>query len=68
MILLREVIFDGFSGRNVVGVMIFMIGCVNFVVIGWENCIVWMLLVSGFVMFREGFCGVVVVIGVKIDV
>lgn len=65
---LREVILDGFNGRNVVGVIIFMIGCVNLVVIGWENCMVWMLLVKGFVIVREWFFGVVVVMGVKIDV
>lgn len=64
----REAIPDGLKGRKVAGAMIFMIGCVNSVAIGRENCIAWIPLVNGFAIVREGFRGVAVVIGAKTDV
>lgn len=64
----REAIPDGLKGRKVAGAMIFIIGCVNSVAIGRENCIAWIPFVNGFAIVREGFRGVAVVIGAKTDV
>ena len=68
VIVSREVMPDGLRGRNVAGPIIFIIGWVNSVAIGRENCMAWIPLVSGFAMVREWLRGVAVVIGAKTDV